>query len=178
MCRAPETFSTTRLDATRVGPEAVAFVEEIFRDDRVNATLGGPRDEARIANDLERWSAHWDRHGFGLWILRDGNLGAPVGWTMLTATDTGGAGGVEVGWTIVANRWREGLAFEAGSAATRIGFEILGLDALVSFTLPHNVASRGVMDKIGFRYDGDVEHAGLPHVIYRLDRTTWEKTNG
>ena len=40
------------------------------------------------------------------------------------------------------------------------------------------VASRGVMAKLGFVYDCDVEHSGLPHLIYRLDRATWEKTNG
>ena len=178
MRRAPETFSTARLDATRVGADNVALVQEIFRDDRVNAMLGGPRDAARVENDLARWDAHWREHGFGMWILHDRSSDAPVGWTMLTATDTGGEGGVEVGWTIIAERWREGLAFEAGAEATRIAFGVLGRDALVSLTLPHNVASRGVMEKLGFVYDCDVEHAGLPHALYRLDRTTWENTHG
>ena len=93
-------------------------------------------------------------------------------------TSNGGAQGVEVGWTIAADRWREGLGFEAGAAATHVGFETLGLDEIVSFTQPHNVASRGVMEKIGFVYDRDVEHANLPHVLYRLDRETWEKRRG
>ena len=46
---------------------------------------------------------------------------------------------------------------------------------MVSFTLADNVASRGVMEKLGFAYDGDVEHAGLPHVLYRLRAHTWEQ---
>ena len=45
-------------------------------------------------------------------------------------------------------------------------------------TMTTNVASRGVMEKLGMQYDRNVEHAGLPHVLYRLDRQTWEKTHG
>jgi ribosomal-protein-alanine N-acetyltransferase len=175
---APELLMTARLEGRRVGHGDEDFVRAIFGDDRVAATLGGARDGVRVTKDLARWDAHWREHGFGMWILHDRSSDEPVGWTMLTATDTGGHGGVEVGWTIIADRWREGLAFEAGAEATRIAFGVLGRDALVSLTQPHNVASRGVMEKIGFRYDGDVEHAGLPHVLYRLDRTTWEKTHG
>jgi [ribosomal protein S5]-alanine N-acetyltransferase len=38
----------------------------------------------------------------------------------------------------------------------------------VAFTLPDNVASRRVMEKVGFRYEREVEHVDLPHVLYRL----------
>jgi RimJ/RimL family protein N-acetyltransferase len=38
----------------------------------------------------------------------------------------------------------------------------------VSFTLPHNAASRRVMEKAGLTYERDITHAGLPHVLYRL----------
>ena len=31
-------------------------------------------------------------------------------------------------------------------------------------------ASRRVMEKVGFTYEGDIEHAGLPHVLYRHSR--------
>ena len=34
-------------------------------------------------------------------------------------------------------------------------------------TLPDNVASRRVMEKIGLRFDRDVNHRGLAHVLYR-----------
>ncbi len=169
---------TTRLVARRVTADDEPFVCDVFSDARVAANLGGPRDAERVRRDVQRWSAHWSDHGFGLWILRDSGTAEPVGWTMLHVTDTGGTPGVEVGWTIVAPWWRKGLASEAGAEAVRIGFDALGLDEIVSFTQPHNVASRGVMEKIGFVYDCDVAHADLPHVLYRLDRQTWEKTHG
>jgi RimJ/RimL family protein N-acetyltransferase len=46
--------------------------------------------------------------------------------------------------------------------------ELLGLDDIVAFTLPTNDASRRVMEKLGFSYERDIEHAGMPHVLYRL----------
>jgi len=91
---------------------------------------------------------------------------------MLHHTDTGGPG-FEVGWTIAADHWRRGFAVEAAGMPLQIGFCELRLDEIVSFTLADNVASRGVMEKLGFTYDGEVEHAGLPHVLYRLGSETW-----
>jgi RimJ/RimL family protein N-acetyltransferase len=173
--RAPESFTTERLVAHRAGVADEDFVAAMFSDPRVHATLGGPRDRSQVRDALRRWEAHWSRHRFGPWIVADASGGAPVGWILLHATDTGGAGGVEVGWSIAADRWGEGLAAEGGRAATRIGFDDVGLASLVTFTLPENRASRRVMEKIGFTYDTDVEHAGLRHVLYRLDRATWEQ---
>jgi len=38
---------------------------------------------------------------------------------------------------------------------------------VVSFTLPDNARSRRVMEKLGLRPVLEVEHRGLPHVLYR-----------
>jgi len=38
---------------------------------------------------------------------------------------------------------------------------------VVSFTLPDNLTSRRVMEKLGFTFERDTRHAGLPHVLYR-----------
>ncbi len=172
---APLEFATARLDARQVGAEDLEFLDVIFHDDRVTDTLGRERDRERLRADIARWLAHWETHGFGLWILRDRATENPVGWTMLHTTDTGGPGSVEVGWTIAADWWGEGLATEAGAAAVRIGFTDVGLEEIVSFTLVDNMASRRVMEKLGMRYEHEVEHVGLPHVLYRLDRHTWEQ---
>ena len=173
-----ETFSTARLRARRGGPADEEFVVAMFADPRVTATLGGPRDRAQARGALARWDAHWDACGFGPWILDDRKTGEPVGWLLLHTTETGGPDSVELGWSIAPDRWREGLASEAGAEGTRVAFTELELDELVTFTLVDNVASRGVMDKLGFRFDCTVEHANLPHVLYRLDRETWVKRGG
>lgn len=177
--RVPEAFATPRLDAHRIDPGAdEEFLVAMWSDPRVAATLGGARDRSQVHAITERLVGHWDAHGHGMWVLRDRTTAAPVGWVMLTATDVGGPGGVEVGWSVAADRWREGLASEAAAEAVRIAFTDLDRDDVVSFTLVDNVASRGVMEKLGFAYEADVEHAGLPHVLYRLTKKEWEANDG
>jgi ribosomal-protein-alanine N-acetyltransferase len=54
--------------------------------------------------------------------------------------------------------------------AVRVAFAVLELDDVVAYTVPANAASRAVMEKLGMVYEGDIVHAGLPHVLYRLRR--------
>ena len=178
MSRAPEQFTTERLHATRPTEADEEFLVAAWSDPRVTAWLGGPRDRERIRGTLAHWDRLWDEQGYGPWMLFDRSSGEAVGWVLLHPIVFGGrVGGIEVGWTIVADRWREGLATEAASRVVEIAFTECGLEEVVSGTMVENVASRGVMEKLGFEHDMELEHAGLPHVVYRLDRTTWGQRN-
>lgn len=165
---APEMLSTERLVGRRIDRADQPFLEAMWGDPAVHATLGGPRDAAGVEQMLDRMLDHWARRGFGVWILRDRRTDAPVGWVGLHETDTGGAGGVELLYAIASARWREGLANEAGRAAVEVARVELGLDELVCFTLVDNIASRRTMAGLGFTDAGPVDHAGLPHVLTRL----------
>ncbi len=89
---------------------------------------------------------------------------------------------VEIGWRLAAEYWGQGLATEGAREVVRCGFEMLGLEELVSFTVPANIRSRHVMEKLGMTHDtaADFQHPGLPenhplsrHVLYRLSRSAW-----
>jgi RimJ/RimL family protein N-acetyltransferase len=63
------------------------------------------------------------------------------------------------------------------------GFETLGLQEIVSFTVAANTRSRRVMEKLGMSYSpaDDFDHPRLPeghplrrHVLYRLRRADRE----
>jgi RimJ/RimL family protein N-acetyltransferase len=71
-----------------------------------------------------------------------------------------------VAWAVMPARWGEGLATELARVSVRVAFERLELAELVAITLPDNTASRRVMEKSGFRYDRDIVHVGLDHVLY------------
>ena len=115
-------------------------------------------------------SAQFDRFGFGFWVWREKRSGDVVARGGIQHTHVGGADEVEVGWAVASDRWRQGLATELGAASIREAFETHGIADLVAFTLPHNAASRRVMEKLGMTYERDVVHAELPHVLYRLRR--------
>ena len=89
---------------------------------------------------------------------------------------------VEIGWRLAREAWGHGYATEAAREACRIGFEEVGLTELVSFTVPANVRSLRVMERLGMAHaiDHDFEHpllsAGHPlrhHVLYRLSKERW-----
>ena len=52
----------------------------------------------------------------------------------------------------------------------RAAFITLALDSVVSYTTPGNGPSQAVMRKLGMTYEADIENAGLPHVLYRIER--------
>jgi RimJ/RimL family protein N-acetyltransferase len=171
-------FPTTRLDRVqtprmifeRLRPDHVAELSAHLRDPRVARWLWPkprPPSEADVIEGLAAKVAHWERHGFGLWLLRDRRTGETVGRGGLQHTFVAGVHEVEVGWSIVPERWGQGLATELALTSVDIGFNELQLRELVAFTLPDNIASRRVMEKAGFAFERDIEHAGLPHVLYR-----------
>jgi ribosomal-protein-alanine N-acetyltransferase len=158
----------------RLRPDHVEELAVLLRDPRVARTLSpvdGPPSEERVRQTLTRYVAHWERHDFGLWILHDRGTGEMVGRGGLMVTRVGGADEIEVGWAIVPERWGQGLATELAHTSIAVAFGDLGLPELVAFALPDNLASRRVMEKAGFAYERDVEHVGLPHVLYRLRRS-------
>lgn len=80
----------------------------------------------------------------------------------------GGRAEVELLYGLVADAWGKGLASELARESVRVAFAELALPDLVAFTRPTNLRSRAVMERAGFAYEKDVEHAGEPHVLYRL----------
>jgi RimJ/RimL family protein N-acetyltransferase len=166
-----ERVQTVRLVCERLRPEHLPELFRLAGDPRVAAwkrSDGRPPSKRDVADSLAAKLAHWQRHGFGQWLLRDRLTRVTVGQGGLQHTRVGGQDEVEVGYAIVPERWGQGLATEMAQAAVTVAFGELGLTDVVAFTLTHNAASRRVMEKAGFAFERDIEHAGLPHVLYRL----------
>jgi RimJ/RimL family protein N-acetyltransferase len=165
-----ELIVTDRMMLERLREEHAEELFALLRDPRVARTLtasGRPDSDAVMAKNLAAKIEHWDRFGFGLWLLRDRETHAVVGRGGLQHTFVGGCGEVEVGWAISPARWNQGLATELAHASVRVAFESLRLGEIVAFTLPTNRASQRVMEKAGFSYEREIVHVGLPHVLYR-----------
>ncbi len=163
---------TERIICERLRPEHGEELKKLLLDERVFRTLwprSQPPTERDVAQSLATKVQHWERHGFGMWLLRDRNTGEMVGRGGLQYTFVAGIDDVEVGWAIVPERWREGLATEFAQACTTVALDQLSLLSVVAFTQPDNLASRRVMEKAGFRYEAELIHVGLPHVLYRRD---------
>ena len=154
----------------RPRPEDEPHLRDLLLDERVGAWLRpaplAPYDEAAVAERLRSDLAHWRRYRFGPWLLTDRSDGSFVGRAGLAWTTVAGRVAVELPWSIVPSRWRQGLASEAAAAALDAARELGVEERTVSFALRDNVASLRVMQKVGLRRVGEVEHAGLPHALY------------
>jgi ribosomal-protein-alanine N-acetyltransferase len=171
-------FHTERLVATRLDETDLNDLCRMHRDAKVMATLGGRRSEERTKQFLRTNLGHWDDHGFGLWVFRAASTRTFVGRGGLRHVRIGGADEVELAYAVMPELWGRGLATEMARAVLKIGFEQLALAQLVAFTITTNHASRRVMDKVGFTFERELVHAGLPHVLYRIARGTSSPDGG
>jgi RimJ/RimL family protein N-acetyltransferase len=146
----------------------------LLNDPRVAATLApSGKAPARGASpeDLAVNARHWREHGFGLWLLRDRETEQMVGRGGLQHTFATGTDEVEIGWAIVPDRWNRGLATELALACVEISFEQLGLESVIAYSRPDNLASRRVMEKTGMSFERPFrDHHGLDAVLYRRRR--------
>ena len=126
----------------------------------------------------------WAENGFGLWALERTEDGRFLGFTGLSkpSFEAHFTPAIEIGWRLARHAWGHGFATEAARAALAFGFDTIELEDIVSFTVPANVRSRAVMERIGMHHDpaDDFDHPKLPeghplcrHVLYRLARAEW-----
>ena len=145
-----------------------------------------PKALERTESDAlsDRIRAHFAEHGFGLWAVEVPGTADFIGFVGLgvPAFEASFTPCVEIGWRLARDHWGHGYATEAARTALAIGFEALNLAEIVSFTVPHNVRSRAVMERLGMRHcaDQDFDHPKLPlghplsrHVLYRMPRAQW-----
>jgi RimJ/RimL family protein N-acetyltransferase len=140
---------------------------------------------AEESNQLvDRIEAHFAQHGFGLWAAELRESGEFIGCIGLAIPQFAAAFTpcVEILWRLAPQYWGVGLATEGARAVVRLAFETMALEELVSFTVPANLRSRRVMEKLGMSHDEreDFDHPLLPeghalrrHVLYRLTREAW-----
>jgi RimJ/RimL family protein N-acetyltransferase len=166
--------------------EDVEVFAAMYDDPAVMEFLMPVRDRAAIDAIVGRVRAHFDQHGFGWWAAELKETGTFIGFIGLShiGFEAHFTPAVEVGWRLASAYWGKGYATEGARAALEAGFTQLGLSEIVSITVPANLRSRRVMERIGMSRDpaDDFDHPRLPegdplrrHVLYRIDREEWAR---
>jgi RimJ/RimL family protein N-acetyltransferase len=177
MTSAP-TIHTLRLHLRLWRDEDLPAFAALNTDPRVMEFLPKPLDRAESDARAARICDHFARHGFGLWAVEVPGDTDFIGFVGLSVPDfeMHFTPCVEVGWRLAYEHWGQGYATEAARAAVDFGFRRLALDEIVSYTVPANRRSSGVMERIGMTRTpaDDFDHPALPeghllrrHVLYR-----------
>jgi RimJ/RimL family protein N-acetyltransferase len=154
---------------------------DINQDPQVIEFLRGPLTLEEVNQFMATANQHQEKWGFALWAAELKETKELMGFIGLNYTDWEAhfTPAVEVGWRLGSQYWGKGYATEGAKAALDFGFNTIGLDEIVSFTVPMNQRSLRVMEKIGLRYDpeDDFRHPKLvpdhpfsQHVLYRLKK--------
>jgi RimJ/RimL family protein N-acetyltransferase len=117
--------------------------------------------------------------GWGLWAVQLHSSGEFLGCVGLSVPSytTHFTPCIAADWRLKRACWGHGYATEAARESLRFAFEKLAVPRVVSFTVPANLRSRAVMERLGMTRDPgeDFEHPKLPpghplrpHVLYRL----------
>lgn len=149
---------------------------------RVMEFLRGPLAQEESDAMLDGIEAHFKQHGFGLWAaeLRRGRMFIGFIGLEIPQFEAHYTPCVEIGWRLAAEHWGQGLATEGAHAVIVYAFKSLGLNEIVATTVPPNIRSRRVMEKLGMMRNpaDDFDHPllaeGHPlrqHVLYRLNRS-------
>jgi RimJ/RimL family protein N-acetyltransferase len=93
-------------------------------------------------------------------------------------------GTVEIGWRLARRYWGHGYITEAAERLLQFGFEEKQFPEIVSFAVADNARSIAVMRRIGMTAapDRGFDMPGIddaraelrPHVLYTIDRATWQ----
>jgi RimJ/RimL family protein N-acetyltransferase len=177
----PRELRTERLWLRRWLPADLAPFAVMNATPRVAEYLPGPLSREESDALVARIEAHFNQYGFGLWAVEICGAASFAGFIGLSVPrfDAHFTPCVEIGWRLGAAHWGHGYATEGARAALAFGFEVLGFEEIVAFTVPGNVRSRRVMERIGMAYrpEDDFEYPLLPeghplrhHVLYRIAR--------
>ena len=180
------TLRTRRLILVPLAEEHLEHEVELDSDPEVMRYLGN--GTARSRAEAERYhryrlAAAERVPGLGFWTGFENEQF--VGWWILEPPQRPDQGPVEgqaeLGYRLLRQYWRQGLASEGARELLRHGFEDLGLHRIFAETMAVNEASRATMASIGMRYvrtfsaDWDEPIPGAEHgeVEYAITREEW-----
>ncbi len=141
-----------------------------------------PADSDKL---VDRFQKHIKKHGFGMYALERKDDHAFMGTVGLShvAFKASFTPSIEIAWRLDYEFWGTGYATEAARAVAQHGFNKLGIEEIVSFTVSDNTRSMHVMEKIGMTRDedGDFKYPKMPKdhplsnfALFRLSKDSSE----
>ena len=155
--------------------DALALLEA-FADPEAMRYIGDGSTTDLVGSEeaVRRWLDRWDAWKIGMFVverLEDSQVLGRAGF-LRWDPETWEIGGseTELGWGLSRAHWGRGYATEAALALRDWALGVRGLTRLISLIQPENLRSIRVAEKLGERYERDVEVRGKPTRLYSLER--------
>jgi|SRR5579875_19411 len=143
----------------------------IFTDADVMRYINGSRPLADIdiREAIARQQNHFRLCGLCLWKLLLKPAGDFAGFCGLQPLELDGVNEVEIGWRLMKEQWRRGLATEAAREALRDAVSRAHLSRVIAIAMPENRASIHVMEKLGMNFERWTHNGEFEVVVYARD---------
>lgn len=136
----------------------------VFGDPDVMRYGDGCRDEAWVRRWLDDWPDRYRDWGFGMWAVAARDGGQVLGYCGLSRYPRRcGPGEAELGVRLARAFWGQGVASEAAGAVCSLALRLVAVERVVAIVDPHNAAAVRVVEKLGFRPDGEISFPGYSH---------------
>jgi RimJ/RimL family protein N-acetyltransferase len=134
---------------------------------------------ADAVDRVERYRRAWELDGCGHFMVVPKRSGEPIGrvgilvwdprsWVHGMRRELGDAAELELGWTLESGAWGHGFATEAATAIADWAFRELQPSRLISTINPDNARSLRAAQKLGERYQRDVNVNGAVTQLWAL----------
>jgi RimJ/RimL family protein N-acetyltransferase len=141
---------------------------ENMADPEATKFLSGTVDRRTAHRMFLSASGSWVVQGAGWWsveVLETGEVVGSVGaFLRETSPD------FEIGWTLYRRCWGRGFAIEAAKAALAYTFEGHCAKRVIAHIAPANIASVAVSERLGMKYETDVDFFGESIGRYAIER--------
>jgi RimJ/RimL family protein N-acetyltransferase len=140
---------------------------ELFSDAGIMRYIGSGKpftldDTGKFLIWIQKYQAE---NGFCRWKVVERSSGEIIGSCGFARLEDSGE--IDFGYVMRRASWGQGLATEAAEACMHHGFNNLGFREIIAMTVSENIASRRVLEKIGFRNTGLKVHKGKDTLIYK-----------
>lgn len=113
---------------------------------------------ARAEQTLNNITQIWQQQPLSdiAWVITQKVTGQVIGWSGAGPAEENGD--PELVYMLGKPYWGQGFATEAARTVVRYGFENRAWDRIVAAIIPGNIASRRVLEHLGFVYEKDVNY--------------------
>ncbi|MFM2486958.1 GNAT family N-acetyltransferase [Celerinatantimonas yamalensis] len=100
---------------------------------------------------VRNFSSQWDTLGYGCWSITEKSTGSIIGWGGIVIDEDDPKWGPELVYYIAPEKSGCGYASELAEFSMNYAATVIGLNKVVAFAHPENIASNRILVKVGFK---------------------------
>lgn len=161
---------TNRLHIRHFSKEDAEFIIRLLNEPSFIANIEDKKvrtkdDAIKYLNDGP--IATYQKFGFGLYLVELKETGEPIGMCGLLKREN--LEDADLGYSFLKQHWSMGYAKESASAVLKSANHDYGLNRVIAVTKVDNLRSSGLLEKLGFSFEGMIEMYGVNNKLFSIN---------